>query len=674
KQLLTGGDVVSAPHVRRVLEELRIPVTACYGPTESTLFASCFRMTEPSQPGTSVPIGTPIGNTRLYVLDKHLHPLPFGVPGELFISGEGLARGYLRQPDLTAERFLPDPFHPRPGARMYRTGDLVRRRADGVLEFLGRADTQVKIRGFRIELPEVEAALLAHPAVTKAVAVAREDNGLKRLVAYFEGQAPVAELRASLKQRLPEYMVPAAFVRLEALPLTANGKVDRKALPSPDGLQPELSSNYQPPRNATEQALAEVWAQVLNLPRVGIRDNFFELGGDSIITLQVVARARQAGLQLSPRQLFQHQTVEALATVVKAAGASSAEQGLVRGPVPLTPVQHAYFEQAPRLPHHFNQALLLEVRRPLEPALLEQALVKLVEHHDALRMRFTRQPDGAWRQESPGLEAPPRLRRVDLSGVAPEDLGSAIQAVANDVQRSLVLDEGVLLRAALMEPGAGQPPRLLLVAHHLVVDAVSWRILMEDLEALYQQLAQRQQPAAPPKTTSFKAWAEQLQQHARSESVQQELAYWLSGARAEVQPLPVDKTPAREANTYASSQSVGFSLEAEETRLLLQDVPTAYRARLEDVLLTALAQALSRWTGQHRVLVELEGHGREDLFEGVDLSRTVGWFTATYPILFQLPASGSPGDALRAVRDELRRLPNKGVGYGLLRHLGAEDA
>ncbi|MFP2911948.1 condensation domain-containing protein, partial [Pyxidicoccus sp. 3LFB2] len=670
KQLLTGGDVVSAPHVRRVLEELRIPVTACYGPTESTLFASCYRMTDASQVGTSVPIGTPIGNTRLYVLDTHLRPVPVGVPGELFISGDGLARGYLGRPELTAERFLRDPFSPEAGARMYRTGDLVRRRADGVLEFLGRADTQVKIRGFRIELPEVEAALLKHPALHQAVVVAREDHGLKRLVAYVVGEASVAELRAHLKERLPEYMIPGAFVRLESLPLTANGKVDRKALPA-DSQQPEASSAYEAPRNATEQTLVDIWSKVLGRARVGIRDNFFELGGDSIVSLQVVARARQAGLQLSPRQLFQHQTVEALAAVTRQAPSDLGDQGLVQGPVPLTPVQHAFFEASP-LPNPFNQAVLLQVNAPLDTAVLEAALRRLVEHHDALRMKYAPQPEGGWRQHASGLEAPLHLVRVDLASVPEAQQAQALEAEATRLQASLSLDEGLLLRAAHFALGAGRPARLLLVAHHLAVDTVSWRVLLEDLESLCTQLRSGQTPALPAKSTSFKAWAEKLQQHAHSEALTPELDYWLNDARAQVRPLPVDRTSG--PNTFASSRTLGLSLDADETRTLLREVPAAYRARVEDVLLSALAQSLRRWTGHGSVLVELEGHGREDLFEGVDLSRTVGWFTATYPVLFQLPASSSPGDALRAVRDGLRRLPAKGLGYGLLRHLTTDDA
>src|SRR6218665_1895135 len=297
KQLLTGGDVVSAPHVRRTLEELRIPVTACYGPTESTTFASCFRMTRPEQVGTSVSIGRPIGNTQIYILDRHLRPLPVGMPGELYIGGDGLARGYLELPALTAEKFLPNPFSKEPGARMYRTGDLARFRPDGLLDFLGRIDNQVKIRGFRVELSEVETALLGHSEVREAGVVARQDAGShKRLVAYVAAPRTLeaAELRGFLKERLPDYMVPSAFVCLDALPLTANGKVDRKALPSPETTRAAEQRPHVAPRTAQERTLADIWTKVLGVERVGIHDNFFELGGDSIVSLQVIARARQA--------------------------------------------------------------------------------------------------------------------------------------------------------------------------------------------------------------------------------------------------------------------------------------------------------------------------------------------------------------------------------------------
>jgi amino acid adenylation domain-containing protein/non-ribosomal peptide synthase protein (TIGR01720 family) len=671
KQLLTGGDVVSAPHVQRVLQTLHIPVTACYGPTESTLFSTCFRMTRPSEVGSSVPIGRPISNTQVYLLDRHLQPVPPGVPGELFISGEGLARGYLGSSSLTAERFLPNPFTSSPGARMYRTGDLARHRHDGLLEFLGRLDSQVKVRGFRIELAEVESSLLSHPSLREAVVVAREDSpGLKRLVAYFTGQALGPEsLRSFLSQRLPEYMVPSAFVHLAALPLTSHGKVDRKALPAPDS-RPELAQSFVAPRDEVERKLASIWATVLRLERVGVHDNFFQLGGDSISSLQVISRARQQGLHLSPKQLFQHQTIAELAPLATVSKAIQSEQGLVVGPVPLTPVQRAFFEENPPRPHHFNQSVLLETREPMDASLLERALLKLVEHHDALRLRFL-QVDGQWRQHNPGLERTPSVLQVDLSSVPDAEQSAALEAHASKLQASFELSSGILLRAALFHRGPQRTGRLLLIAHHLVADTVSWRTLLEDLDTAYQALRKGEEPALPPKTTSFKTWAERLEAYAKSEALEAELPYWLSEARQQVRPLPVDLPGG--ANTLASARMVTAALDAAETRLLLQEVPSAYRARINDVLLTALAQACASWTGQSRLLVELEGHGREDLFEGVDLSRTVGWFTSITPVLLEVPPSGSQGDALRAVRDGLRQLPGRGLGHGLLRYLGREE-
>ncbi|MFL5355870.1 amino acid adenylation domain-containing protein, partial [Archangium sp.] len=640
-----------------------------YGPTEVTICASISGPADPEH----LTIGRPFPNVTLYVLDGQLQPAPVGVPGELYVGGVGLARGYLGRPELTAERFIPHPFSTEPGARLYKTGDRVRYLANGNLEFLGRADTQVKVRGFRIEPGEVEAALLQHSAVREAVVVAREDvPGNKRLVAYVTGDAQALgteSLRAFLKERLPEHMVPAAFVPLPSLPLTSSGKLDRKALPAPDA-RPELKQAFVAPRNDVEQKLATIWAQVLGLQRVGIHDNIFELGGDSISSLQVISRARQVGLHLTPKQIFQRQTIAELAPLATAAQAIQAEQGVVTGPVPLTPIQRAFLESSLPKPHHFNQSVLLETREPVDAALLERALRKLVQHHDALRMRFV-QENGGWRQVNTGLERNASVLQIDLSSVPEAEQAAALEAEAAKVQASFELSEGLLLRAALFHRGPQRTGRLLLVAHHLVVDTVSWRTLMEDLDSAYKALGQGREPALPPKTTSFKAWAERLEAHARSEALEAELPYWLSEARQQVRPLPVDQPGG--VNSLASVRMVTAALDAAETRLLLQEVPAAYRARINDVLLTALAQACAAWTGQSRMLVDLEGHGREDIFEDVDLSRTVGWFTSVTPVLLELPPSASPGDALRSVRDGLRQLPSRGLGHGLLRSLGREE-
>ncbi|NNB93012.1 non-ribosomal peptide synthase/polyketide synthase [Corallococcus exiguus] len=669
RRVVSSGEALSPELAGRCLRRLpSAQLYNLYGPTETAIEVTSFHC-RPQHGHRSIPIGRPISNALMRILDAHLRPVPTGVPGELFIGGIPVGRGYISRPVLTAERFVPDPFSSEPGARLYRTGDKARWLADGDIEYLGRLDFQVKVRGQRIELGEIEAALEQHPQVRQAVVVVQEGaSGDKRLVAYgvppSGGQPPSApEVRDFLKSRLPESMLPSAFVPLEALPLTASGKVNRKALPPPDLSRTEPRSAYVAPRGDVEQRLCDSWAQVLGLKQVGIHDNFFELGGDSIISLQVVARARQAGLAFSTRQLFQHQTVAQLARVVESASQALGEQGPVTGPVPLTPVQLQLLAHDAVHVHHFNQAVLLASREPLESARLEKALARVVAHHDALRLRLRRH-EGEWLQDNASPdEASVHLLQVDLSSMPASEQPAALEAEASRMQASFVLAQPPLLRAALFLLGNGQQ-RLLLVANHLVVDAVSWRVILEDLESDYLQAV------LPPKSTSFQSWARRLRAHADSQALLAEAPLWLDAARAQVAPLPTD---ASGPNTHASERSVSIRLNAEETKLLLQEVPTAWRAHINDVLLSALARALGEWTGQSHVLVHLEGHGREELFDDVDLSRTVGWFTSFIPVLLPVRASDSVGEGLRGVRDGLRRLPHHGLGFGLLKWLGPAD-
>ncbi|GMT99445.1 non-ribosomal peptide synthetase [Corallococcus caeni] len=668
KRLVLGGEGASW----QLLESVHALAPDCevfnhYGPTETTVGVLAGRVgLPPEQPlPASVPLGRPMANTRVYVLDAALGLAPQGVPGELYVGGEQVTRGYVGQPGLTAERYLPDPFSPEAGARMYRTGDRVRWLADGQLAFLGRVDFQVKLRGFRIELGEVEKALEQSPGVRQAVVVLREDSpGVKRLVAYVVPQVEASALRAHLQAKLPEYMVPSAFVVLEALPLNANGKLDRHALPPPEA---SAQASFVAPRTPVESQLAQIWAQVLGLPRVSVHDNFFELGGDSIISLQVVARARLVGLSLATRDLFQHQTLEALALVARASSdAVSTEQGPVTGPTALTPIQHHLLHHDAAHAHHFNQALLLASRQPLQPAHLEAALRRLLSHHDALRLRFSRDASDAWASHSvPPEEVDFFLTQVDLSSLPASEQPRALEAEASRLQASFVLSQPPLLRACLFHLGEGAQ-RLLLVAHHLVVDAVSWRVLVEDLEACYAALLEGRTPALPPKSSSFQTWARRLEAHAASAAFAREASIWHEALGTTPAPLPTD---ASGPNTHASERRHSLAFDAQETRLLLQEVPTAWRASIDEVLLTALYLALREWTGQTLARVHLEGHGREALFADVDLSRTVGWFTSLVPLQVELPAQGSTGDALRTVRDARRRLPHHGIGFGLLRWL-----
>jgi amino acid adenylation domain-containing protein/non-ribosomal peptide synthase protein (TIGR01720 family) len=675
RDVVCSGEALSAELARRFAARLgQARLHNLYGPTEAAVDVTSWVCgeREKGEDRGGVPIGRPIANTRIHLLDTSFLPVPLGVAGELFIAGVNLARGYVERADLTAERFLPDPEGTEPGGRVYRTGDLARRRADGAIEYLGRLDHQVKVRGVRIELGEVEAALAALPGVREAVVMARDERSEKRLVAYVVGDAKVDALRQALRERLPEPMIPAVFVTLAALPLTSSGKIDRKALPAPE--QPdERKGSYVAPRNREEEILAEVWAQALRRPRVGVEDNFFELGGDSILSVQIVARARQAGLHFTMRQVFEHQTVAALVRHAKAegtAGALRAEQGAVAGEVPLTPIQRWFFALGLADPHHFNQALVLEVREPLDPAAMERALAAVVAHHDALRLRFHPQEDG-WRQENAEAEPAAPFHRVDLSGLPEPRRDKAFAAAAAALQAGFDLSAGPLTRLCLFRAGTGEPARLLWTAHHLVVDGVSWRLLLEDLEGAYRQAVQGVQVALPPKTTSFQEWSRRLSAHAAhagSVELADELEYWREIAGIPTSRLPLDFPAA--ADRVGDEATVSFELSDEETLELLQGLPSLYRNRVDDALLSALARALAGWTGSPRLRVDLEGHGREPLSgnaadEDLDVSRTVGWFTALYPVVLEAGDAG-PGEALVSARERLRAVPGRGIGYGLL--------
>nr|QQH17589.1 non-ribosomal peptide synthetase [Nostoc sp. KVJ20] len=673
--VLFGGEAVEPNWVRTLLQNQPPKrLLHVYGPTENTTFSSWYLVQEVPESATNLPIGQPIANTQIYILDRYLQPVPIGVPGELCIGGDGLARGYLNRPDLTEEKFIPNSIAEAQLAhskKLYKTGDLARYLPDGNIEFIGRIDNQVKIRGFRIELAEIEVVLTQHPQVGDAIVIAREDKpGIKSLAAYLipEGKQPISsELRSFLKEKLPDYMVPASFTVLEALPITPNGKVDRRALPVPE-FEFNDNTSFVFPRTHAEKILVKIWQDVLLLEKVCIHDNFFELGGDSIIGIQIIARANQAGLKLTPKQLFQHQTIAELAAVAVTTTSNEAEQGLVKGIVPLTPIQHWFFERNLPEPHHFNQSFLLEVPPNIQPELLEQALQKLLYHHDALRLRFVQQAT-QWQQYNSDVWDGILLANADFSNLTQAEQSQAIELKVEEIQRSLNIADGPLLRVVLFNFGKSSAGRLLIVIHHLAVDGISWRILLEDLSQAYKQLDSGNNIQLPAKTTSFKDWAIRLQDYADHQRLHSELDYWLHSRLFAITPLPSDFPAVESENTVGSSPIVSVFLSREQTRALLQDVPGAYNTQINDVLLTALVQSFAGWTGYDSLLIELEGHGREDLFEDVDLSRTVGWFTSIFPVCLKLAGLHHPGEALKSVKEQLRRIPNRGIGYGILRYL-----
>jgi amino acid adenylation domain-containing protein/non-ribosomal peptide synthase protein (TIGR01720 family) len=674
RRVFCGGERLSSELQEHFFSRLQADLYNLYGPTEAAINATswaCRR--DGNEP--AVPIGHPVDNTQIYVLGSNLMPVPIGVTGALHIGGDGLARGYLNRTDLTAERFIPDPFSSLPGARLYRTGDLARFRPEGSIEFVGRSDSQVKIRGFRIEPGEIEELLATYPAVKASAVIVREDTpGDKRLAAYVvlnQGwTATTSELRRFLNQNLPEYMVPAALVMLTQLPALPSGKIDRRALPAPDGNRPDLEKGFVAPLTLIERQLAQLWSQVLGIEKVGVHDNFFDLGGDSILAIRVTAKANQSGLQLTPRQLFQNQTIAELAAVVGLTQTIREEQTAMTGAAALSPIQRRFFQLDQPDQHHYNQSVLLEVRQALDSDLLQRAVGEILRHHQSLSLRF-HQDDSGWQQVVSEPDGYVPFVKIDLTTVPEEDKVHRLESLTNEQQATLNLSDGPLLRVALFDLGANEPDRLLIVVHHLAVDIVSWGILLEDLQTVYQQLSRNEAVQLPPRTTSFKQWTEKLKAYSQSNELRQEMDYWLAAPRASVTGLPVNYLDG--ANTMETASTVSVSLDAEDTDALLHEVPKAYHTQVHEVLLTALVLAYAHWTGESSMLIDLEGHGREEIFDDVDLSRTVGWFTAVFPLLLSLEGIDDPGEALKAVKEQVRQVPNGGIGYGVLRHM-SEDS
>ncbi len=653
RTILTAGDVA------RVEDALHYGGTGVYfnsyGPTEAAVCASHFRVREERPLGPRVPIGKAISNTAMFLMDQALRPVATGLAGEICISGAGLARGYLNRPDLTAAALAPDPYQV--GGRLYKSGDLGVMLTDGDIELIGRADQQVKIRGFRIELGEIEAVLSGHERVSQAAVLAKEDaSGEKRLVAYLapDRGLEAEELRNHLKARLPEYMVPTFFVFLDQMPLTANGKIDRKALPEPER-NAEAGDAYHAPTTDTESTLATIWAEVLGVDRPGIHDNFFELGGDSILIIQMVARAHAAGIKLVPKQLTEFQTIAELARVAQDASPIQAENEPASGPLPLLPIQHWFFAQKLANPHHYNQSVLLQTPMDLDITALRRAWTDLCRRHDGLRARVV----------DPGGE--PSLQ-IDEAG---DETAFFVEAVDDLEERAAFhqsdfnLETGPLARLVLFQDSLGRSTRLLIVIHHLLVDGVSWRILVEDFLRLYKAHARGQPPELPPKSTSLRRWAGELGSYRMEDKA--EIAFWERLVERPEPRLPTDAPPNESANKVSSQAKVETSLDAGLTHSLLREAPRAYHTQINDLLLSALLLAVSDWSGEHALLLDMESHGREDLIENIDLSRTLGWFTSLYPVYLERTPGSDLGALIRNVKERLRAIPRNGLGYGLLR-------
>ncbi|SKD38994.1 Probable peptide synthetase NRP [Mycobacteroides abscessus subsp. massiliense] len=665
--LIVAGEACPPELVDRWATSGRTMINA-YGPTEATIYAA---MSGPLTPGSGVaPIGSPVPGAALFVLDKWLRPAPEGVVGELYVAGNGVAPGYAHRSGLTASRFLACPFGG-PGSRMYRTGDLVQWGEDGQLQYLGRADEQVKIRGYRIELGEIQAALARLDGVEQAVVIAREDRpGDKRLVGYIMGTADPVEARSALAERLPAYMVPAAVVVLDALPLTVNGKLDKRALPAPE--YRSVGTDYRAPSGPVEKILADIYAQVLGVDRVGVDESFFDLGGDSILSMQVVSRARAAGVHCRPRDIFVEQTVSAVAAVASLSdgGAGIVDDGI--GPVLATPIIH-WLQSVPGPVDQFNQTIVLQAPVGVTEDDVVVILQALLDRHATLRLRAeSGDASGGW-----SLLVP--------------DAGTVDARACLRVAESLSDAELVAARSRL-NPAAGaqlsavwvpDSRQLALMIHHLAVDGVSWRILLEDLNIAWAQHHGGQPVQLPAGGTSFARWAALLDEHARSQDVVATADAW-----REVAAVPAALPAVMPGlDTYATAKTLSVSLDADTTRELLSEVPAAFHAGVQDILLIAFGLAWNEFLDSNTtsIAIGVEGHGRQEELgtvagQDIDLSRTVGWFTTKYPVSLSVGglswkeiADGSAdlGPIIKSAKEQLRALPDP-LTYGLLRYLNPD--
>ena len=685
--VLTGGEAASKQHMIQAFDAgAANKILNMYGPTENTTFSTSYSLSrENASSLDSVPIGKSIANSTTYVLDFDGNVVPVGVFGELYVGGDGLARGYHDRPMLTAEKFVPHPFSCSPGQRLYRTGDLVRYKRDGNIDFLGRIDSQVKVRGFRIELSEIEETLVELENILESIVVSVKEEKSHYIVAYLVVKEDCKEifdldsLRVDLRKKLPDYMIPSFFVSLDELPLTPNGKVDRKALPAIDD-KALFTDDYVAPHTDIEKQLAVIWSEVLRLSmdKIGIRDNFFELGGDSILSIQIASRAHKAGLSVTTRQLFEYQTIEQLAHHAQQTQ-RQINQTACQGEQPLLPIQKWFLEKPHGNKHQFHQSFLLTVPTDFTYEFLHYVVDALYRRHDALRLHFTQDAAKVWRGEFVPYDRAMTAAscvKVELKADTPAMRQKAVADHAEQVKASFTLDQGPLLRAVYYRAVNEEDSRLLLVIHHMVVDGVSWRVMLDDLSLAYSQWHKGQSIHLPAKTSGYQQWGAHLYAVSDDKHWLAQQPYWLS-MLTPVPAIPVD-TESVASDTFGDTDYLPIRLNETQTQLLLNRCHQAYHTQINDLLLSALVLALYRWQKLSDIRLTMEGHGRENLSDEIDLTATVGWFTTMYPLRLSVPeavlAEEGLGELIKLVKEQYRCVPDKGLGYGLLRHLVEDEA
>lgn len=658
---LPGGEAIDQNLWNECLSKKSTKFFNMYGPTESTVDITIGEINELND----IPsLGKCVNNTKIHILDRNLNKVPIGVIGELFIEGTGLACGYFNDPHRTAEVFIPNPFTSELGGRLYKTGDLGKYDHNGNLIYIGRTDHQIKLRGYRIELGEIEANLKKHPLIKDALVVLNKDSADK-ILAYVMGEKEkigTNELKKYLRTLVPEYMIPSGIMFVEKFLLTPNGKVDRNRLPKFEISREELDNKYNEPKTEKEVQLAEILKKLLNIKKVGIEDNFFELGGDSILSIQLVSEARNRGILLKPKNVFQYPTIKGMLTIAEKTKEQKIEIGSLEGEFPLTPIQSWFFEQEFNEPDHWNQSLLLEFEKSFDHSILKKTINFLYDHHDSLRMRFKRK-NNKWYQFYSDKEVLPfEIKTIDFLNKS--EIEDEISKEADIIQASLSITQGPLVRFVYIE--TQELNYILIVAHHLIIDGVSWRILTDDLQKIYSQLESGVDLILPQKTSTVGLWSKLLLEYSGSEKTLNDLNFWNDQKIKQGDNIKINEKNI--INTQKNADYIDSILVQDYTLKLIKEIPNKYNTDISEFLLTALVRANSNWRGERKLSVTLESHGRENISDKIDLSRTVGWFTSLYPIVLDLQDSINPIDSLKLIKEQLRKIPQNGISYGILKY------
>ncbi|MBD3374657.1 amino acid adenylation domain-containing protein [candidate division KSB1 bacterium] len=644
--LLVGGDVVSPKHVLKAKKASpNLQIINGYGPTENCVFSTTFLITEPIR--NPLPIGKPINNSRAYIVDEFDHLQPIAVPGELLVGGDGVGRGYLNQPELTAEKFHKDPFLP--GHRVYRTGDIAKWDRFGNIEFLGRKDNQIKLHGFRIECGEIEKAIIENTQIDQCLVMVQELSDDKILCCYYvcTQELDSVQIRTFLAQVLPDYMIPVSFMHVKEFPLTVNGKVNREALPNPTLYKNENKAD-ELPKNNIQKELQNIWQDILHQETVSINDNFFQLGGDSIKAIQVVSKLREKGFQASVADIFQHGTIKELSDVVDFCSESLIPHYLPENNL-LLPIQRWFFEQNFKYPHYFNQSIILSAKS-IDYHSAKKALSALINHHDSLRMVLSLDKKSMTFQDS----LDPDLKVIDKKE---QPKSCSFERELNDLQADIDLFHGPLFKAAIIF--CKDKDYFFLTIHHLVVDSTSWSILISDFANLYENYKANNPIQLATKTHSYGQWTKAL----LSEQFLKQKPYWVNVCTGPFVKLPL--TNASDKNKEPLTKKIIF--DQQKTAEILCSIHSAFGTNVQQILLTALGMTLFTMIGKGNILISLEGHGREELNMDLDVSRTVGWFTALYPVNIHLKDRNMEKWII-FIKDMILKIPQKGIGYGVLRY------